>query len=189
MVNTAKDLGRDALWSSQTLKELGAVGGLIRTAIEHAQLFFGDRLMECQRLGLEVAFRHIFRLEVVIGILAAHQRRPIPLAHRLFQSGRDIADGQADAPVVGPVGLRSMEQQHVMQRRLAGLQLDKDRLGLVHLDGDLLTPGQKIVLVEGVLVLDLLPWVPATNFMQPETLLAGDIAIQAVATSDELSPQ
>ena len=27
------------------------------------------------------------------------------------------------------------------------------------------------------------------NFMQPETLLAGDIAIQAVATSEELSPQ
>jgi hypothetical protein len=26
------------------------------------------------------------------------------------------------------------------------------------------------------------------NFMQPETLLAGDIAIQAVATSDELIP-
>ena len=43
-----------------------------------------------------------------------------------------------------------------MQRGLAGLQLDIDRLGLVDLDRDLLAAGQQIVLVEGVLVLDLL---------------------------------
>ena len=38
-------------------------------------------------------------------------------------------------------------------------------------------------------MLDLLWCVPAMNFMQPYTLLAGEMAIQAVATSDELRPQ
>ncbi len=70
--------------------------------------------------------------------------------------GRNVADGQPDAPVVGTVRLRSVEQQHVMKRGLAGLQLDMHRLGLVDLNRDLLTSGEQVVLVEGVLVPDLL---------------------------------
>jgi hypothetical protein len=152
-------------------------------------LLFGDRLVERQRLGLEVALWHIFRLEVMVGILAADQRRPIPLADGLLQPGRNVADRQADAPVVGTIGFRAVEQQHVMQRCLTGPQLDKDGFGLIDIDGNLLTTGQKVVLVESVLVRTCCLWVPVTNFIQPETLLAGDIAIHAVATSAELNPQ
>src|SRR5262249_17256448 len=44
----------------------GPVSGLVGTAIEHTQLFFGDCLVERQRLRLEVALRRIFRLEVKV---------------------------------------------------------------------------------------------------------------------------
>src|SRR5215470_9086051 len=134
----------------------GPVSGLVGAAIEHANLLVGHRLVEGQGLGLELALRYMFRLEMLIGVLAAHQRRPVPLSHCLLQPGRDVADRKTYAPVVGAIGLRSMEQQDVMQRRLARLQLGKHRLRLVDLDGDFLTTRQQVVLVESVLVLDLL---------------------------------
>src|SRR5271156_946628 len=59
-----------------------AVSHLVGAAIKHSRLFFDDRLVERQRFGLEVALRHIFRREVTVSVLAAHQRRPIPLADR-----------------------------------------------------------------------------------------------------------
>src|SRR5215217_6291185 len=83
---------------------LRAVSGLVGAAIEHAYLFFGDGLVEGQRFGLEVALRDIFRLEVMVRVLAAHQRRPVSLADGLLQPRRDIADRQADAPVIGTIG-------------------------------------------------------------------------------------
>ncbi len=51
-----------------------------------------------------------------------------------------------------------------MKRRLTGLQLHMHGLGLVDLDGDLLAPGQQIVLVERVLVLDLALVGPGNEF-------------------------
>src|SRR5207237_371698 len=62
-----------------------------------------------RELLAEVAFRHVFRLQVMVRVLAANQRRPIPLTHGLLQPGRDIADRQTDAPVIGTIGFRSME--------------------------------------------------------------------------------
>ena len=44
----------------------------------------------------------------------------------------------------------------MMQRRLAGLQLDMDGFGLVDIDSDFLTAGEQIIAVEGIFVLDLL---------------------------------
>src|SRR5580700_7805961 len=129
---------------------------LSRAAIEHLYLLLRDHVVEGQRLGLEIAFGHMRGLEIPIDILAAHQRRPIALAHGLPEAGRDIADSKPDAPVVGTVRLGAVEQQHVMQRRLAGLQLDMNRLDLVDLDSDLLPAGEQVVLVEGIGVLDLL---------------------------------
>src|SRR5882672_12523195 len=131
-------------------RQSGAVSGLVGTAIEHAQLFFRDRLVERQRLRLEIALRYIFGLEVAVGVLAPHQRSPIPMSYRLLQPGRDVADRQTNAPVIGTIGLRSMEQQHMMQRSLTGLQLDKDGLGLVYVHCDFLAAGQKVVLVESI---------------------------------------
>ncbi len=69
--------------------------------------------------------------------------------------GRDVADGEANAPVIGTVRLRSVEQQHMVKRGLARLQLNEHGLRLVDIDCDLLTPGEQVVLVEGVFVLDL----------------------------------
>ena len=68
---------------------------------------------------------------------------------------RDIADGETDAAVIGAIRLRSVKQQHMVQRRLARLQLHIDGLGLVDIDRDLLATGKQVVLVECVLVLDL----------------------------------
>ena len=64
-----------------------------------------------------------------------------------------------------------------------------DGLGLVDLDRDLLAAGEQVVLIECVGVRDLLPVRAGVKLMQPDTLLAGDIATHAVATSDELRPQ
>jgi hypothetical protein len=50
-----------------------------------------------------------------------------------------------------------VEQQHVMKRGLARLELDMDGLCLVDIDGNLLPAGQQVVLVEGVGMADLLP--------------------------------
>ena len=44
----------------------------------------------------------------------------------------------------------------MMQRGLAGFELNKNGLGLIDFDGNFLAAGQKIVLVEGVFMLDLL---------------------------------
>src|SRR6187399_1749744 len=97
-----------ALWS-------GAICGLVGAAIEHAHLFFRDGIVEGERLGLEVALRHILRLEVAVGVFATHKRRPVALAHGLLQSRRDIADRKTNASIVGAIGLRSVEQKHMMQ--------------------------------------------------------------------------
>ncbi len=71
--------------------------------------------------------------------------------------GRDVADGETDAPVIGTVWLRSVEQQHVMKRGLAGLQLDEDGLLFIDVDGNLLASRKQVVPVESVLVPDLAP--------------------------------
>ena len=68
-----------------------------------------------QGFGLEVALRHVFGQEVAVAILAADQRCPIPLADGLPKTSRNVADRQTDAPLIGPVWLRSVEQQHMMQ--------------------------------------------------------------------------
>ena len=104
-----------------------AVFGLARTAIEHADLLVRDRLVEGERLRLKVAPWDMFGCKMPVVVLAAHQRRPIPLAHRLLQMCRDIADREPNAPIFGAVRLRTVEQQHVVKRGLAGLQFDKDR--------------------------------------------------------------
>jgi hypothetical protein len=82
-----------------------AVGGLACAPIEHANLLFRYLLVKSQGLGLEVAFWHMGGQEVMIVIPAADQRRPVPCADCLLQMGRDIADGEPNAPVIGAVRL------------------------------------------------------------------------------------
>jgi len=76
---------------------------------EDAHLLFGDGLVEGNRFGLKIALRHIFGLEVMVVVLAAHQRRPVALANGLLQPCRDIADRETNAPIIGAIGFRSME--------------------------------------------------------------------------------
>src|ERR1700676_5730786 len=104
------------------------IGRLAGAAVEHLDLLFRHRLVMREGFRLEVALRHVFGQEVAVGILAAHQRGPVPLAYGLLQTGRDIADRQTDPSVVGTVRLRSMEQQPVIKRTLAGFPPHKHPL-------------------------------------------------------------
>jgi len=87
--------------------------------------------MERQRLRLEIAFGHVGRQEIVVLVLAANQRRPVPRPDRLSQMRRDIANGKPNAAVIRAVRLRAVKQQHMMKRGLARLQFDMDGLGFV----------------------------------------------------------
>jgi hypothetical protein len=51
--------------------------------------------VERQRLRLEIAFRHVRGQEVMLLILAANQRRPVPRSDRLAQMRWDVADGKS----------------------------------------------------------------------------------------------
>src|SRR5471030_3101263 len=128
---------------------------LAGAAIEHLHLAADDGGMSGKRFGRTVRRGTRLMLEIIIGVGAAHQRGAVLGADRLLHIGRDIADGEADAPVVRLVGLRAVRQQHVMQRGLAGLQDCIDTFGFVDLHRDLLAAAQKIVLVERVLVFEL----------------------------------
>jgi hypothetical protein len=59
---------------------------------------------------VEVAARLRLRHEVMMAILAAHERRTI-LAGELRHASRDIADGKADGPVVRRAGSRACPRE------------------------------------------------------------------------------
>src|SRR5204863_337147 len=82
-------------------------------------------------------------------VFSAHQGRAV-LAFELAKTGRDVADREADAAVERRVWRRAVHGAHVVQRHLAGPQIQQDRLRLVDLDRDLLAAGQEVVAVEGV---------------------------------------
>ena len=92
---------------------------LAGAAIEDLDLPADDGGMRGERLGRAVGRRPRLVLEVMEGVDAAHQGGAVARADRLLHMGRDVADGEADAPVVRLVGLRAVRQQHVVQRRLA----------------------------------------------------------------------
>src|SRR5690606_23492042 len=59
---------------------------------------------------------------------------------------------ETHAAQVRGVGLGAVDEQHVVQGNLAGLQFDGDGFALVDLDGDFLPTGEQVVLGEGVAV-------------------------------------
>ena len=61
--------------------------------------------------------------KLLIAVLAAHQRRAVVAAGDLAHIGRDVADREADAPVVRRVGIGAVDQPHVVQRHLAGARV------------------------------------------------------------------
>ena len=84
----------------------------------------------------------LFVVEIVPAIGAANQHRLVPDAPRLSHVGGDVADGEADAAMIGSIGLGVVRDLHMMQRHFAGLQGDIDDLVEVDVDGDLLAARQ-----------------------------------------------
>ena len=85
-------------------------------------------------------------LEIAVFVHAPDQHRQIAHARGLADIGRNVADGEANAPPGGRVWLRPVDQPHMVERHLAGLQRQFDSLALVHLHHDFLAAAQQIVL-------------------------------------------
>ena len=64
--------------------------------------------------------------------------------------------GEADPPVVGRIGIRAMDQPHMVQRHLAGGEFQHRRLALIDIDQDLLAARQQVLGGEGVTVRHLI---------------------------------
>jgi hypothetical protein len=92
---------------------------------------------------------------MVIAILATHGGGTV-LAGELRYGRRDIADGKTDAPVVRRVGRRAVSEAQVVQRHLAGIQVDDPPPGMVDLDHRLLAARQETMFGEGVALRDLI---------------------------------
>ena len=69
---------------------------------------------------------------------STHEHRAVTVARDLPHVGRNVADREADAPVVRPVRGRAVDHPNVVQRHLAGAKQDIDAARLVDLDRDLL---------------------------------------------------
>jgi hypothetical protein len=98
----------------------GAIRGLAGPAIEHLKLVFGDCLVKRDRLGMQTGFRARLRVEMFVLVNASYQRGAISLADGLLYVCRHVPNCEADPTVVGLIGRRAVEEQHVMQRGLAG---------------------------------------------------------------------
>src|SRR5258708_38132459 len=115
---------------------LRPIRALASATIEHLHLLFRHHLVKRQRRGLEIVFGHMRRLEVAIAILAAYQRGPIPLSHRLRQMRRDIADGEPDAAGVAAGPPPSVGPEPVTERCPAGFYCNTNGRGVVGLPRD-----------------------------------------------------
>ena len=111
---------------------------LVRAAIKYRRLCLGRRPVKGDPFGIQVDFGPRLACEISVLIDAAHESRAIPGTDSLSNVGRHIADGQSNAPIIGAVRRRPVEQQHMVQRRLTWSELGKHGLGLVDLDGNLL---------------------------------------------------
>src|SRR5262245_14753878 len=118
--------------------------------VEDPRRALHDRGVVGEGLRGGVVGRTALRLEVAELVDATDQQGAVALAGHLPDVGRDVADGEADAPVLRAVGRGAVEHAHVVQRHLARPQHDVDGPRLVDLHGDLLTPAQEVLGREGV---------------------------------------
>ena len=86
------------------------VAGDARAATEDQGAALGGGAVKCDEFRVEVAARLRLRHEMVMAILAAHERGTI-LAGELRHVSREIADGKADAPVVRRAGSRACPRE------------------------------------------------------------------------------
>ena len=83
--------------------------------------------MQRDEFGLHLVRRDRLVLEIADGVDAAYERGAV-FAVELAHARRDVADGEADAPVVRRVGRRAVHEKHVVQRSLARLELQRGGL-------------------------------------------------------------
>ena len=70
--------------------------------------------MDGQCRLVEIGLGRGFEVEVAMRVAAAHQHGGV--AHlELFHVGRDVAHGEADAPILRGVRPGAVDQQHMMQ--------------------------------------------------------------------------
>ena len=70
-------------------------------------------LVSGQRLGLQIARGPALAIEVAVLVDTAHKRRVVA-ADDVAHMGRNVAGGEADAPLVGVVGTGAVDQAHVV---------------------------------------------------------------------------
>ena len=87
---------------------------------------------------MHVGLRWQLQVEVVVPVDPTHQHGAFPRRVELPHVGRDVADGETHPAVVGRVGLRPVEDQHMVQRHLAGPQHHRHHIFRLDADLDLL---------------------------------------------------
>src|SRR5579859_4867782 len=102
------------------------VGLDLGAAIEDLRAALGEILVELDHFRLHFLARRGLELEVVKAVNAANEGGAVG-AVKLANGRRDVADREADAAIVGRIRPRPMHEEHVVQRRLAGLELEVDR--------------------------------------------------------------
>ena len=101
---------------------------------------------------MQVGLGRLFGIGVAVVVAAAHQQRAVAYGAELAHMGRGIAYGIAHTRVRRAVGLRTVKEQHVVQRHFTRLQFDVDDPGGIDFHGDLLAAREQVVLVKAVLM-------------------------------------
>ena len=96
-------------------------------------------------------------------VAPAHVSRAVPRAEHLAHLGSDVADRIAVSACRRGVRIRGMKQLDMVQRHLAGLQLQVDRSGVIEFDGDFLAAARHVASGEGVAVIHDFLFVAAGN--------------------------
>src|ERR1700730_10632700 len=148
------------------------VAGDLRAAIENLGVAFCNAAVEIQELRVEIAAR--FRLEgkMPVAVLAPPEGRAVR-AGDWGHACWDVADREANSPVVRWVRRRAVHEAHVVKGHLTRAQRDDPPLGPSHLDHSLLSARKQIVFGEGVAVGNLIELVAAGDVLHRPVRLDG----------------
>ena len=96
----------------------------------------------------------------------SNQGRRVAIADQLGHRRGDEAHREPDTPLARCVGGRAVYEPHVVQRDLAGLELDHRRCRVADVDGDLLAAAQQVLGCERVVVGELVEQVGPRDDLQ-----------------------
>ncbi len=103
-------------------------------------------------VGVEIGRGPPLELEIAERVAAAHGHGTVGRPHHLADMGRDVADREADPPIVRAVLEAAVKDLDVVQRHLARHQHGVGPLLLADLDHDLLAVREEVLLGIGVAV-------------------------------------